>query len=34
MTLPVADRYANWKAPAADGEMLIWPPPDVLLQAD
>ena len=27
----VANRYANWKAPSADGELLIWPPPAELL---
>ncbi len=27
-----AARYANWKAPAQDGELLIWPPPDQLLR--
>ena len=27
----VADRYADWKAPSGDGQMLVWPPPDGLL---
>lgn len=26
-----ADRYADWKAPAEDGQMLIWPDPPQLL---
>ena len=26
-----ADRYANWKAPAGDGDMLVWPDPAALL---
>lgn len=30
MTSP-ADRYDRWKAPAEDGEVLIWPPPGNLL---
>jgi hypothetical protein len=25
-------RYANWKAPADDGQILIWPPPPILLE--
>ncbi len=34
MTSP-ADRYDRWKAPAEDGQVLIWPPPTGLLaQAD
>jgi hypothetical protein len=27
-----AARYANWKAPAQDGQLLIWPAPDDLLR--
>jgi hypothetical protein len=27
-----AARYANWKAPAQDGQLLIWPQPDDLLR--
>ncbi len=27
-----ADRYANWKAPAQDGDVVIWPPPADLLR--
>ncbi len=26
-----ADRYANWKAPGGDGQLLVWPPPAELL---
>jgi hypothetical protein len=26
-----SDQYANWKAPSADGELLIWPAPGELL---
>jgi hypothetical protein len=26
-----ADRYANWKAPGGDGQMLVWPQPAQLL---
>ncbi len=25
------DYYGNWKAPSADGELLIWPAPEELL---
>jgi hypothetical protein len=32
MTPTVADRYANWKAPAQDGDLLVWPAPAQLLQ--
>ena len=28
---PTADRYADWKAPAADGSLLVWPEPARLL---
>src|SRR3954454_24808645 len=31
MTVTAAERYANWKAPAKDGELLIWPQPAALL---
>jgi hypothetical protein len=27
-----ADRYANWKAPSADGQLLVWPQTDTLLR--
>jgi hypothetical protein len=27
-----ADRYADWKAPKGDGQMLVWPPPAQLLR--
>jgi hypothetical protein len=27
-----ADRYANWKAPSADGQLLVWPDPQALLR--
>jgi hypothetical protein len=30
--LPPARRYADWKAPAGDGELLIWPAPAELLR--
>ena len=30
MTVTAA-RYANWKAPGEDGQILLWPPPDLLL---
>ena len=29
---PSTSRYADWKAPAGDGEFLIWPAPPRLLQ--
>ncbi|HLL88398.1 MAG TPA: hypothetical protein VK324_03770 [Tepidisphaeraceae bacterium] len=32
--MPTATRYANWKAPAADGQVVLWPePPDLLAQS-
>ncbi len=32
MTSTAADRYANWKAPGGDGQMLVWPPPAQLVR--
>ena len=30
MTDAPCSRYADWKAPAEDGQLLIWPEPDVM----
>lgn len=32
MTPTLSARYANWKAPADDGQVLLWPLPDQLLR--